>query len=118
MNFLAHLYLSGNDESIMVGNFIADVVKGKKALGLFEEPVKRGIELHRVIDFFTDNHPVVTQSKDRLRLKYRHYAGVIVDMVYDHCLARNWNSYTTEPLPVFAARAYGILQQHTAILPD
>lgn len=83
MNFLAHLYLSGDDSEIMVGNFIGDFVKGRNLNERFEERIVKGIELHRSIDAFTDSHPVVTLSKNRLRDKYRHYSPVIVDMFYD-----------------------------------
>lgn len=117
MNFLAHLYLSGDDQKIMVGNFIADFVKGKIALTQFEPEIIKGIELHRAIDEFTDSHPVVTLSKNRLRPKYRHYSGVIVDVFYDHFLARNWNNYHTDLLPDFVDHAYTIIQSFDSILP-
>lgn len=118
MNFLAHLYLSGDDQKIMIGNFIADFVKGRIALNQFEPEIIRGIELHRAIDEFTDSHPVVTISKDRLRPKYRHYSGVIVDVFYDHFLARNWSTYHPDLLPNFANKAYGIIQSFDSILPQ
>jgi acyl carrier protein phosphodiesterase len=118
MNFLAHLYLSGNNPKIMVGNFIGDFVKGKNALEHFDPEIIRGIELHRAIDEFTDSHPVVTQSKTRLRSKYRHYSGVIVDIFYDHLLAKNWDMFHPELLPDFADKAYGIVQAHHTILPE
>lgn len=118
MNFLAHLYLSGENEKIMVGNFLADFVKGKQAMSAFEGEIKTGIELHRAIDLFTDTHPVVRESKNRLREKYRHYAAVIVDVFYDHCLARNWALYSTVALPAFADEAYAIIQQHYSVLPE
>ncbi len=117
MNFLAHLYLSGDDKKIMVGNFIADFVKGRIALSKFEPEIIRGIELHRAIDEFTDSHPMVTISKNRLRPKYRHYAGVIVDVFYDHFLAHNWNAYHVDPLPDFADSAYNTIQSFDSILP-
>lgn len=117
MNFLAHLYLSGDDPNILVGNFIGDFVKGKIALAEFEPEIIRGIELHRAIDEFTDSHAVVTVSKNRLRPKYRHYSGVIVDVFYDHFLAKNWNTYHPELLPDFADKVYGIIQSYDAILP-
>ncbi|HYF68829.1 MAG TPA: ACP phosphodiesterase [Ohtaekwangia sp.] len=117
MNFLAHLYLSGKNEKIMVGNFLADFVKGKQALSLFDGEIKTGIELHRAIDLFTDTHPVVRESKNRLREKYRHYSAVIVDVFYDHCLARNWALYSTVVLPAFADEAYAILQKYYSVLP-
>src|SRR5882762_2026092 len=118
MNFLAHLYLSGSRSKIMVGNFIGDFVKGRNLPGRYEPEIVTGIEMHRAIDIFTDSHPMVAQSKDRLRPKYRHYSGVIVDVFYDHFLARNWDHYHDEALPDFARRTYAIVQQHSPILPD
>ncbi len=118
MNFLAHLYLSGNRTKIMVGNFIGDFVKGRNLNGRYEPEIVAGIEMHRAIDHFTDHHPMVAQSKDRLRPKYRHYSGVIVDVFYDHFLARNWNQYHDQILPDFARGTYAIIQQHNAILPN
>jgi|APTNR8051073442_1049403.scaffolds.fasta_scaffold00001_90 acyl carrier protein phosphodiesterase len=117
MNFLAHLYLSGDNHKIMLGNFIGDFVKGRNALEQFDPEIIRGIQLHRAIDEFTDSHPIVTVSKNRLRPKYRHYSGVIVDVFYDHFLARNWDTYHPELLPDFADKAYGIIQSHDPILP-
>jgi acyl carrier protein phosphodiesterase len=118
MNFLAHLYLSGDDPKIMAGNFIADFVKGRNALSQFEPAIVRGIELHRSIDEFTDTHAIVSESKNRLRPKYRHYSGVIVDVFYDHFLARNWNLYHHDLLPDFADKSYSIIQSFDSILPE
>jgi acyl carrier protein phosphodiesterase len=117
MNFLAHLYLSAGNPTLMVGNFIADFVKGKNALEKFDAEIARGIMLHRAIDEFTDTHAIVTQSKKRLRPKYRHYAGVIVDVFYDHFLAKNWGQYHTAPLADFATNAYGVIESYNTILP-
>jgi acyl carrier protein phosphodiesterase len=117
MNFLAHQFLSGGDHKLMVGNFIADFVKGRAALEKFDAEIVRGIELHRSIDAFTDVHPIVSESKNRLRPKYRHYAGVIVDVFYDHLLARNWSAYHQVPLPEFAANVYQVMQHNNSILP-
>jgi acyl carrier protein phosphodiesterase len=117
MNFLAHLYLSGDHEKRMVGNFIGDFVKGKPSEHWHPE-ILRGLKIHREIDEFTDNHPIVHQSKERLRSKYRHYAGVIVDIYYDHFLASLWVNYHSVSLDLFAQKAYYIMRQHWAILPD
>lgn len=117
MNFLAHLYLSGVDEEIMVGNFIGDFVRGRNIYNQFPKHVALGIELHREIDEFTDSHTVVLESKIRLRPKYRHYAPVIVDMFYDHFLARNWASYNAQPLQDYAQHCYRVLQKFEPILP-
>jgi acyl carrier protein phosphodiesterase len=118
MNFLAHAYLSGGDEKLLIGNFIADFVKGKSALQQFPEEIKRGIALHRSIDAFTDVHPTVTVSKTRLREKYRHYAGVIVDIFYDHFLAKNWERYHHLPLDKFASSVYSTIQANHGMLPE
>jgi acyl carrier protein phosphodiesterase len=118
MNFLAHISLSGDNPKIMVGNFIGDFVKGRNLLEQFEPEIARGIALHRAIDEFTDSHPIVTISKNRLRPTYRHYSAVIVDMFYDHLLAKNWEQYYKEFLPDFAERSYRILEGFHPILPE
>ena len=84
----------------------------------FEPEIARGIALHRAIDEFTDSHPIVTVSKNRLRPTYRHYSAVIVDMFYDHLLAKNWELYYKEFLPDFAERNYLILEEFHTILPE
>jgi len=118
MNFLAHISLSGDNPKIMVGNFIGDFVKGRNLLEQFEPEIAQGITLHRAIDEFTDSHPIVVQSKKRLQPTYRHYAPVIVDMFYDHILAKNWNRYHPEPLASFADKTYNTILAHDAILPE
>ncbi|NOX47209.1 MAG: DUF479 domain-containing protein [Chlorobi bacterium] len=117
MNYLAHVYLSGENEETLIGNFIADHVKGKAILG-FSEGIKAGIKLHREIDRFTDSHPQFLKSKKRLARNYRKYAGVIVDMFYDHFLAANWQVYSDEGLEAFTHRVYRILMKKYLILPS
>jgi acyl carrier protein phosphodiesterase len=117
MNFLAHAYLSGTNPKILTGNFIADFVKGKQALKAFEYDIAKGIELHRLIDEFTDDHLVVQESKKRLRPKYRHYSAVIVDVFYDHFLASNWDKYHAKPLEDFAADVYRTIEAFSDIVP-
>ena len=116
MNFLAHAYLSGNDENIIVGNFIADHVKGK-AIERYTPQIKEGIILHRRIDEFTDSHPVFRKSAARLRNTYGRYAGVIVDMFYDHFLAKNWDDYSEIPIKKFTSGVYKVMMKHFLILP-
>ncbi len=116
MNFLAHLYLSGDDKEIMLGNLIADSVKGNAILD-FNEGVQEGIRLHRRIDHFTDEHPIVQRSKERLRPKYHKFAGVVTDMFYDHFLARDWDHYSEKNLYDTTVMAYEILLNHYTILP-
>lgn len=117
MNFLAHIYLSGNNEMHRIGNFMADHIKGRKYKN-YEEEVQKGILLHRQIDSYTDQHAIVRKSKKRLDSKYGLYRGVVIDIFYDHMLAKNWSSYTEVPLPVFAKSFYSDLEKHREILPD
>lgn len=117
MNFLAHTYLSGGNEEIIVGNFMGDYVKGKNYL-LFPEQVKKGILIHRDIDSFTDMHEVTRRSKQRLASRYHKYAGIIIDIFYDHFLASLWDSYSTLPLSDFVIRTYDLLKRNYKVLPD
>ncbi|MEQ8926751.1 MAG: ACP phosphodiesterase [Fulvivirga sp.] len=117
MNFLAHIYLSGDNQKLMVGNFMGDFVKGS-SFDHYDEIIVKGIWLHRAIDEYTDNHKIVAKSKDRLRAKYRHYSGVIVDVFYDHFLAKNWPNYHPEKLLSFTEKAYAILASYKNIMPS
>jgi acyl carrier protein phosphodiesterase len=117
MNFLAHLYLSGDDPDIKIGNFIGDFVKGKNQLQNLPEGIQRGVVLHRSIDEFTDRHPIVIQSRKRLWSSYRHYSSVILDIFFDHFLAKNWDSYHDTLLPDYAEACYLILEKRKKELP-
>jgi len=116
MNFLAHLKLSGDHEKIMLGNFIADHIRGNK-IHHFPQEIKDGIMLHRKIDYYTDHHPAFIQTRTRLHKKYHKYAGVIADIFYDHFLARNWDEYSEISLSHFTSYSYGILLRNYTILP-
>ncbi|WP_370089343.1 ACP phosphodiesterase [Ekhidna sp.] len=116
MNFLAHLYLSGNDEELLVGNFIGDFVKGSQ-MDQYPANIQKGIRLHRSIDSYTDNHEVVLQSKIRLREKFRHFAPVIVDVYYDHFLAKDWTSFSNTPLLEYTENFYQTMDSYYDILP-
>lgn len=117
MNYLGHLYLSGNDEKIIVGNFIGDYVKGKNK-EKYPEKIREGIILHRQIDTFTDKHPKVSEAKQFFRKDYGLYSGIIVDFFYDHFLANNWNNYSEQTLRTFAKRMHAVLLSHFQILPS
>ncbi|MBG48350.1 MAG: ACP phosphodiesterase [Pseudozobellia sp.] len=117
MNFLAHIYLSFNDDEITLGNFIADSIRGNKFKHL-PNKVQKGILLHREIDTFTDTHPIPKKSSKRLHKNYSHYSRVIVDIFYDHFLAKNWHLYCKTPLDIYVESFYDLLEDHYAILPD
>ena len=117
VNFLGHFFLSQNSEALIVGNFIADCVKGKSYLG-FPENISEGILMHRRIDAFTDQHPQVRKSRRRLFNHYRHYSSVIVDMFYDHFLALYWKEYSGIDLKTFSMDIYRILENHRHLFPE
>jgi len=117
MNYLAHIYLSGNNKMVTIGNFIADGIRGKK-YKTYPMEVQKGILLHRQIDTFTDAHPTVRQSTKRLHENYGHYSGIIVDILYDHFLAKNWSKYSDVPLEDYAENFYQILTDNIEILPQ
>jgi acyl carrier protein phosphodiesterase len=116
MNYLAHLYLSGNHPEIQMGNFIGDYVKGSRH-DRYTGLVQKGILLHRKIDAFTDRHPRVKMSGDHLKLQYNRYSGVVVDLFYDHFLADNWTSYSDIPLQKFVSSVHMMLMKNYFRLP-
>lgn len=117
MNHLAHLYLSRSNDELMVGNFIADEVKGKH-FDHFPKIVTQGIRMHRTIDTFTDSHPVALHTKNFFKPKFRLYSSVLVDMIYDHMLAKHWRTFYDKPLEEFAQQSYDVLTVHEKILPE
>jgi len=117
MNFLAHIYLSGDDPQMRIGNFMADGVRGQN-YEQYPPGIKNGILLHRAIDSFTDAHPVFRQSTKRLHPDFHHYSGVIVDVFYDHFLAANWKMYSTDDLEDYAQSFYQLLDSNHDILTD
>ncbi len=116
MNFLGHLYLSGDNPKIKLGNFIGDYVKGKQYRN-YPTEIAKGILLHRKIDTFTDNHTMIRQSATRLKPGYGRYSGVVVDMLYDHLLAKNWKNYHPTPLHKFVTETHELLVRNYLLLP-
>jgi acyl carrier protein phosphodiesterase len=117
VNFLAHLHLADGDPGDMTGGVAADFVRNPD-LPLLAPDVLRGVMLHRHIDGFTDRHPVTHRSISRVARALGWYGGIVIDIYYDHVLARDWLRYSSEPLPVFAARCYRVLEEGHIALPE
>lgn len=121
MNFLAHIYLSADNDDIKIGNFLGDFVKGrlnKLTNAQYSKDVIKGMALHREIDSFTDNHPVVRQSIDRLQPKYHKSSGIVIDMFYDHILAKNFHLYSTISLEEYSLNFYELLKTRKSEIPQ
>lgn len=116
MNYLAHLFLSGSEEQTMVGNFIGDHVKGSH-WNKYPENIKKGILMHRQIDTFTDAHPNFREAKGLFRSEFGLYSGIVIDFLYDHYLAKNWNNYSDLTLRSFAKLSHAVLLQNFRYLP-
>jgi len=114
MNYLAHLHLGGPQPEAMLGSLYGDFVKGPLT-GRWPAEIEAGILLHRRIDVFTDSHPLVLQAKLRFPSERRRYAGILIDLFFDHCLAVDWHLYSHEPLSQFTARVYSVLRQESEL---
>ncbi|AOE87238.1 ACP phosphodiesterase [Pseudomonas sp. TCU-HL1] len=108
MNYLAHLHLGGSQPAQLLGSLYGDFVKGPLA-GRWPADIEAGIRLHRRIDAFTDSHPLITQAKLRFPSERRRFAGILLDVFFDHCLARDWELYANEPLDIFTHHVYQVL---------
>jgi len=108
MNYLAHLHLGGQLPAQLLGSLYGDFVKGRLQ-GQFSPQIESAIQLHRSIDCFTDSHPRVGQALSRFSLTRRRYAGIVLDVFFDHCLARDWALYADQPLEHFTSQVYRVL---------
>ncbi|MCS6990455.1 MAG: ACP phosphodiesterase [Chitinophagales bacterium] len=117
MNHLAHFYLSSYSVALMVGNFIADSVKGRRYVQ-YPPSIAEGILMHRDIDTYTDTHPLVSQSKQLVRPTCGRYSSIIVDLYYDHFLAVHWTAYCSISLDAFAQVVYTVLETHKSLMPE
>gem|GEM_PF-36035 len=116
LNFLAHLLISDSSDEALIGSLLGDFVKGNPA-GRYSDAITEAILLHRRVDTFADAHPVTRDSRNRISRHWRRFAGVIIDVCYDHFLARHWQGFTSEDLASFTDRVYGVLKRHRAVLP-
>lgn len=117
MNFLAHLYLSGPNHELMIGNFIADMLRGKQIYE-YEKGILKGITLHKQIDEFTDEHPSVKECVALIKPSQGRYATVVVDIMFDHFLGKNWSFYHNESLADYADHVYEVMESNYLILPE
>lgn len=116
MNYLAHFYLSGSNQQLMLGNYMGDFIKASEVNALTQE-IKNGVLLHRFIDEYTDNHQEVLKSKELVRPYFKKYSPVVIDIFYDHFLALNWEKYHSERLEDFAKKVYHLLESNIDLLP-
>lgn len=116
MNYLAHLYLSGPSDGVRLGNFIGDYVKGNR-FSLYPPEIRKGILLHRQIDSFMDEHPLSHASSELFRARYTRFSRVIIDVVYDHYLAKNWDKYSDQSLHDFVNEVHKLFITNYFILP-
>ena len=116
MNYLAHLYLSGESDEIKLGNFIGDFVKGNKYLQ-YPDQVAYGIKLHRSIDYFTDQHEDVKECIALLKPGYGRYSGIVADIFFDHFLAANWTEYSVYTLRQFSKYSHAVFLSNFLLLP-
>lgn len=116
MNWLAHLYLSEPNPAFRIGNILPDLVPPAALAGLSEDFL-RGARQHRQIDAFTDRHPVVRRSIQRIDPSFRKFGGIIVDVLYDHFLAREWDRFSAVPLQTFADAVYLSFEDYRDEIP-
>lgn len=117
MNYLAHAYLAGEADSDRLGGLMGDFVKGPLPCGLPSD-LAAGVALHRRIDSYADTHPAFRRSRARVSAARRRYAGVMVDMFYDHLLASHWESYSAQALTQYTRGVYDLLDANAALLPE
>ena len=118
MNYLAHCLLARQDEGLLLGGLLGDHVRGLRALLRFPPPVRRGIRLHRHIDRFTDHHVEVKALLVQFPKPFRRYAGIIVDLAFDHELARHWDQYADGPLEDFDREIRDVLDRNEDLVPE
>lgn len=117
MNYLAHLYLAEPTPPSLLGNLMADSVKGSN-LSFLPEAVQAGVRMHRRVDAFTDCHPLVQRSISRISKNWGWYSGILIDVFYDHLLATSWNRYSNESLRDDIDRFHSQLLEGVPLVPS
>ena len=118
MNFLAHLCLANGDSGLMLGGLFGDFIRGRRALRGFSEPIRQGIVLHRYIDRRTDHSAVVKKLRRVFPREFRRYAGIIIDLAFDHELAVNWWRYMPGSLERFDVEIRDLLRDNKELMPQ
>lgn len=121
MNFLAHILLSGENEGVMMGNYVGDFIKGrlsKEKTANWNPDYVVGLKLHRFIDSFTDTHPEVSEAKDVAAVTQGKLAGIVMDIYFDYFLAKNFEHYYKEPLFIYAHRMYSVIERNQHLIPE
>ncbi len=118
MNFLAHFHLAEPTDASRVGALLGDFLRGTPAhlSETLPEELVAGIVLHRAIDRFTDSHPVFLKAKKLLAPPRRRFAGIIIDLYFDHFLSLSWAQYSGTPLPEFIQEIHHLLSRRAAWL--
>ena len=117
MNYLSHLFLAESSEESIIGNLLGDFVKGR-LMDNYSPEIIRGIKTHRKIDFYTDKHPVVKETRKLISNERRKYSGVLVDIFFDHFLSVYWDSYSDSDFDEFIEKSYEILLKYRDIYPE
>lgn len=117
MNHLAHALLAGHNEGLQLGGLMGDFVRGPAQAAALPATVITGIRLHRAIDVYTDAHPDVLAAKALLPAPYRRYAGILLDMWFDRCLARDFSHWSDQSVKQYSAGLRALLWRRDALLP-
>jgi acyl carrier protein phosphodiesterase len=117
LNFLAHIYLSGDSPEVRMGNIIGDYIKGNH-YSTYPELIRQGILMHRDIDHFTDSNQIVKQTNHLFKERYHKYSGIVTDILYDHFLANLWTNYSADNFNLFIKGIYHLLQDNWKIIPQ
>jgi len=116
MNFLAHALLAGDAPALIVGGVVGDWIKGTLP-GKLPPDLSNGVALHRAIDVYAETHPAFCRSRTRVSPQRRRYAGILVDVFYDHLLAKNWNQLHHQPLDEYCGTVYQMIRDRLHDLP-
>ena len=118
MNFLAHFLLAEGSSETLAGNFLGDFIKGPISDADFPPGIVQGIRTHRSVDAFADRHPITSASRKRFTQKFRRISGIIIDLVYDHYLSRNWSTFSSDEITTFIARSYNAVENYGHLMPS